>query len=58
MTPAAGVAHGAAPDFGLNGTMFHNMTTVSLGGVGEITHVINQYGNSANAGSSVVRLAQ
>ncbi len=47
-----------APASGLNGAMFHNMTTVSLGGVGEITHVINQYGNSANAGSSVVRLAK
>ncbi|MEO6935153.1 MAG: carbohydrate-binding protein [Collimonas sp.] len=47
-----------APASGLNGGMFHNMTTVSLGGVGEITHVINQYGNSANAASSVVRLAQ
>lgn len=47
-----------APASGLNGAMFHNMTTVSLGGVGEITHVINQYGNSANAGSNVVRLAQ
>ena len=48
-----------APAAGLNGAMFHNMTTVSLGGgVGEITHVINQYGNSANAASSVVRLAQ
>ncbi|MGB7196591.1 MAG: carbohydrate-binding protein [Collimonas pratensis] len=48
-----------APASGLNGAMFHNMTTVSLGGgVGEITHVINQYGNSANAASSVVRLAQ
>lgn len=48
-----------APAAGLNGAMFHNMTTVSLGGgYGEITHVINQYGDSANAGKNVVRLVK
>ncbi|MDB5769408.1 MAG: carbohydrate binding module family protein [Collimonas fungivorans] len=46
------------PAAGLNGAMIHNMTTVSLGGVGEITHVINQYGNSANSAANVVRLGQ
>jgi hypothetical protein len=46
------------PAAGLNGAMIHDMTTVSLGGVGEITHVINQYGNSANSAANVVRLGQ
>ena len=35
---------------------FHNMTTVSLGGVGEITHIVNGKGNAANSGSNVARL--
>jgi hypothetical protein len=46
------------PNTGLAGAMFHNMTTVSLGGTGEITHVINIYGNAANGASNVTRLAQ
>jgi hypothetical protein len=46
------------PNSGLNGAMFHNMTTVSLGGVGEITHVINSYGGTANASNPTVRLVQ
>lgn len=33
-----------------------NMTTVSLGGRGEITHVLNQLGENANHINSVVRL--
>jgi hypothetical protein len=37
---------------------FHNMTTVSLGGVGEITHIINNVGNTANSYSNVARLGQ
>ncbi|MGH8083195.1 MAG: carbohydrate-binding protein [Lysobacter sp.] len=48
-----------APAAGLNGAMFHNMTTVSLGGgYGEITHVINQYGDAANSAKTTVRLAK
>ena len=40
------------------GVQFHNMTTLSLGGVGEITHVLNNRGNAANSQSVVARLAQ
>jgi len=46
------------PQSGLNGAMFHDMTTVSLGGVGEITHVIDGFGGTANGGNQVVRLAR
>ena len=46
------------PQSGLNGAMFHNMTTVSLGGVGEITHVIDGWGGTANAATQTVRLVQ
>lgn len=46
------------PVTGLNGAMFHDMTTVSLGGTGEITHVINQYGPAANAGQTTVHLVK
>jgi hypothetical protein len=44
------------PTSGLNGAMIHNMTTVSLGGVGEITHVIDGFGSAANSSNNVVRL--
>jgi hypothetical protein len=40
------------------GVQFHNMTTLSLGGVGEISHVLNNRGNAANSQSVVARLAQ
>ncbi|HXC02623.1 MAG TPA: carbohydrate-binding protein, partial [Opitutaceae bacterium] len=46
------------PTSGLNGGMFHDMTTVSLGGVGTIAHVIDGYGATANSSNSVVRLSQ
>jgi hypothetical protein len=46
------------PASGLNGAMMRNMTTVSLGGVGEITKVINGWGGTANSSNQVVRLAQ
>jgi hypothetical protein len=36
---------------------FHNMTAVSLGGTGEITHIINGQGSAANSGSNVARLS-
>jgi hypothetical protein len=36
------------PTAGLNGAMMHSMTTVSLGGVGEITHIIDGFGAAAN----------
>ncbi len=43
---------------GLNGAMFHDMTTVSLGGTGEITHVIDGWGSAANQSFQVIRLAK
>jgi hypothetical protein len=46
------------PASGLNGAMFRNMITVSLGGVGEITHIINGFGGTANGAQNVARLAQ
>ena len=36
--------------------LFHNMVTVSLGGVGNISHVINNTGAAANAAASVQKL--
>jgi hypothetical protein len=44
------------PTTGLDGAMFHNMTTVSLGGVGQITNIIDGYGNAANATNNVATL--
>ena len=41
-----------------SGIAFKDMTTVSLGGVGEITHVINNTGGTANSSATVVRLGQ
>ena len=41
-----------------SGIKFHNMTTLSLGGVGEITHVLNNRGGTANGASNTGRLAQ
>lgn len=35
---------------------FHHLTSVSLGGEGEITHVINELGQAANAKQAVVHL--
>lgn len=35
---------------------FHHMTTLSLGGVGEITHVLNDRGAAAKADAVVQRL--
>ncbi|HSH71701.1 MAG TPA: adenylyl cyclase [Methylophilaceae bacterium] len=43
---------------GLNGVIFRNITTVSLGGTGEITHVIGDGGDPANSLFQVIRLAQ
>jgi hypothetical protein len=40
------------------GIHFQHMTTLSLGGVGEITHVLNERGAAANAASVTARLAQ
>jgi hypothetical protein len=45
------------PASGLDGAMFHNMTTVSLGGVGQITNIINGYGNTVNSTNTVATLA-
>jgi hypothetical protein len=45
------------PAAGLSG-MFHDMTTVSLGGTGEITHILNTEGGTANGGASTQRLTQ
>lgn len=46
------------PASGLNGGMLHNMTTVSLGGVGEITHILNGQGATVNAASMNAVLVQ
>lgn len=43
---------------GLNGSMFRDITTVSLGGTGEITHVINNWGSSATPTAQVIHLAK
>jgi hypothetical protein len=45
------------PTSGLDGAMFHNMTTVSLGGVGQITSIIDGYGASVNSANQVSTLA-
>ncbi len=41
-----------------NRTIFHDVTTVSLGGTGEITHVIDELGDAANSSYQVIRLAR
>lgn len=41
-----------------SGINFFDMTTVSLGGVGEITHVINNTGSAANSSSNLAILNQ
>jgi hypothetical protein len=46
------------PASGQDGLVMRNMTAVSLGGVGEITHVMNGRGATANAASFVARLAR
>ena len=46
------------PTSGLNGAMFHNMTTVSLGGVGQITSIIDGYGATVNASNTVSTLVK
>ncbi|MFD9502291.1 RICIN domain-containing protein [Streptomyces sp. NPDC060035] len=38
------------------GVRFHNMVTVSLGGTGTISHVINTTGGPSNSGSNVANL--
>jgi hypothetical protein len=38
------------------GVRFHNMVTVSLGGVGTINRVINNTGGTANAANQTVYL--
>jgi hypothetical protein len=42
---------------GQSGAIFHDVTTVSLGGTGEITHVIGDLGDAANPSSQVIRLS-
>jgi hypothetical protein len=39
-----------------SGVKFHNMVTVSLGGVGTISHVINNTGDAVNSGHQVTNL--
>jgi hypothetical protein len=41
-----------------SGVTFVDLTTVSLGGVGQITHVINHSGSAANSSSNVATLNQ
>jgi len=43
---------------GIKGTIFRDVTIVSLGGTGEITHVIGDIGDAANPSAQVIRLAQ
>lgn len=38
------------------GVLFHHMVTVSLGGTGTISHVINNTGGPPNSGSNVANL--
>lgn len=38
--------------------VFRDITTVSLGGTGEITHVLNQRGDTVNSANQVARLAR
>ena len=38
------------------GVQFHNMVSVSLGGVGTINHVINNSAGPANVGNQVIYL--
>jgi Ricin-type beta-trefoil lectin domain len=40
----------------VSGVKFHDMVTVSLGGTGTISHVINNSGGTANSSSQVVNL--
>ncbi|MCE9579543.1 MAG: coagulation factor 5/8 type domain-containing protein [Deltaproteobacteria bacterium] len=40
------------------GVKFHDMVTVSLGGKGEITHVVNATGSAANGGTGIAHVAQ
>jgi hypothetical protein len=40
------------------GVRFHHVVTVSLGGQGEITHVVNATGDSVNASSGIAHLPQ
>jgi hypothetical protein len=47
-----------APLMSTSGEMFHGMTTVSLGGMGEITNIKNGTGPAANAQNMVGRLWQ
>jgi len=46
------------PSSSLNGAMFHDMVTVSLGGVGTIDSIIDGYGGTANATNEVQYLGQ
>lgn len=41
-----------------SGVKFVDMVTVSLGGVGQITHIINSTGNAANSSSTVATLTK
>jgi hypothetical protein len=40
------------------GVMFHSLVSVSLGGTGTITHVINNAGGPSNSGTNVANLAR
>ena len=40
-----------------SGVQWHDMVTVSLGGVGTISHIIDDTGNTVNSGSTVTDLA-
>jgi hypothetical protein len=40
-----------------SGVRFHDLVTVSLGGVGTISHIINSTGGPSNSSNSVAYLA-
>ncbi len=46
------------PTSGLNGAMMHNLTTVSLGGVGTINHILDGYGTAVNSTTQLATLVK
>jgi uncharacterized repeat protein (TIGR02543 family) len=46
------------PTSGLNGAMMHNLTTVSLGGVGTINHILDGYGSAVNSSTQLATLVK
>jgi hypothetical protein len=51
-----GVVADHAIEVPTSGTSLHDMVTVSLGGTGTISHVVNRSGGTVNSGSTVTYL--